>query len=294
MLDDFSEDHYTPVEPEFKNYDLVIKDSEFTGNTAARGGAISFNYNKFDVNIMDTPPSSEPTSLSNDNTGELETIEPEHKLVIENTNFVNNSVALPEDYEPSEYGELTPQGGAIYTNADTKIVADNGNSIFSNNTVTNNGVTEKNDIYIVSNTYSTINVTPDENNWDMVPSIDETQEKFNPVTLSLEAKNNGTISFDGTIDGVATYSKAIIDEDSHYNDYFEYETEKLDTPYAYNLDITGDDTGRVIFKNDVKNANVTIADTNVYFDTRDNIFDGNNLTLKSGMLSMVNGGVFQL
>ena len=262
---------------------LSIKNSEFVGNKSALGGAISFSYNKVETNIAEEPP-AEPVSLLTEET------EPEYKLVLENTSFANNSVALPEDYTPSEYGDnLIPQGGAIFTNADTKIVADNGNSIFSNNTVTTNGVTQKNDIYIVSNTNSTINVTPDENNWDMVPSIDATQEKFNPVTLSLEAKNNGTISFDGTIDGEATYSKAVLDENGHNGNWYDYfETEKLDTPYAYNLDIKGDETGRVVFNNDVKNANVTVADTNVYFGTRDNIFDGNNLELKSGMLSMVN------
>ena len=272
----------TPEYQKTSNF-LNIKNSEFVGNKSAQGGAISFRYDKIETNIAEEPP-AEPVSLLTEET------EPEYKLVLENTSFANNSVALPEDYTPSEYGDdPIPQGGAIFTNADTKIVADNGNSIFSNNTVTNNGVTEKNDIYIVSNTYSTINVTPDENNWDMVPSIDATQEKFNPVTLSLEAKNNGTISFDGTIDGEATYSKAVLDENGHNGNWYDYfETEKLDTPYAYNLDIKGDETGRVVFNNDVKNANVTVADTNVYFGTRDNIFDGNNLELKSGMLSMVN------
>ena len=96
---------------------LSIKNSEFVGNKSAQGGAISFSYNKVETNIAEEPP-AQPESLL------IEETEPEHKLVIENTNFVNNSVALPEDYEPSEYGELTPQGGAIYTNADTKIVAD--------------------------------------------------------------------------------------------------------------------------------------------------------------------------
>ena len=274
--------------PEFQKTSnfLNIKNSEFVGNKSAQGGAISFSYNKVETNIAKEPP-AQAESLLPDET------EPEYKLVLENTSFANNSVALPEDYTPSEYGDnLISQGGAIFTNADTKIIADNGNSIFSNNTVTSNDVTQKNDIYIVSNTNSTINMTPDENNWNMVPSIDATQEKFNPVTLSLEAKNNGTISFDGTIDGEATYIKAVLDENAYNGNWYDYfETEKLDTPYAYNLDIKGDETGRVIFNNDVKNANVTVENTNVYFGTRDNIFDGNNLELKSGMLSMVNDTV---
>ena len=274
--------------PEFQKTSnfLNIKNSEFVGNKSAQGGAISFSYNKVETNIAEEPP-AQAESLLPDET------EPEYKLVLENTSFANNSVALPEDYTPSEYGDnLISQGGAIFTNADTKIIADNGNSIFSNNTVTANDVTQKNDIYIVSNTNSTINVTPDENNWNMVPSIDATQEKFNPVTLSLEAKNNGTISFDGTIDGEATYSKAVLDENAYNGNWYDYfETEKLDTPYAYNLDIKGDETGRVVFNNDVKNANVTVENTNVYFGTRDNIFNGNNLELKSGMLSMVNDTV---
>ena len=71
---------------------------------------------------------------------------------------------------------------------------------------------------------------------------------------------------------------------------------------GYSLKITGDETGKVILNNDVTAhiyddegnvtaqapVNISLENTNLYLGARDNIFDGNNLNLKSGFMSMVN------
>ena len=71
---------------------------------------------------------------------------------------------------------------------------------------------------------------------------------------------------------------------------------------AYSLHITGDETGKVILNNDVTAhtydddgnvtaqapVNISLENTNLYLGARDDIFDGNNLNLKSGFMSMVN------
>ena len=71
---------------------------------------------------------------------------------------------------------------------------------------------------------------------------------------------------------------------------------------GYSLNITGDETGKVILNNDVTAhtydddgnvtaqapVNISLENTNLYLGARDDIFDGNNLDLKSGFMSMVN------
>ena len=71
---------------------------------------------------------------------------------------------------------------------------------------------------------------------------------------------------------------------------------------AYSLNITGDETGKVILNNDVTAhtydadgketgtapVNISLEKTNLYLGARDDVFNGNNLDLKSGSMSMVN------
>ena len=71
---------------------------------------------------------------------------------------------------------------------------------------------------------------------------------------------------------------------------------------AYSLKITGDETGKVILNNDVTAhtyddegnvtaqapVNISLENTNLYLGARDDVFNGNNLDLKSGSMSMVN------
>ena len=79
-------------------------------------------------------------------------------------------------------------------------------------------------------------------------------------------------------------------------------SETITESYGYSLKITGDETGKVILNNDVTAhtydedgketgaapANISLEKTNLYLGARDDIFDGNNLELKSGSMSMIN------
>ena len=95
--------------------------------------------------------------------------------------------------------------------------------------------------------------------------------------------------------------------ESAYEHGFLYMTNKQSTTESsdntgYSLNITGDETGKVILNNDVTAheyddegnvtaqapVNISLENTNLYLGARDNIFDGNNLNLKSGFMSMVN------
>ena len=94
-------------------------------------------------------------------------------------------------------------------------------------------------------------------------------------------------------------------ETAYYLGYLEHTNEQSVTTTettAYSLQITGDETGKVILNNDVTAheyddegnvtaqapVNISLENTNLYLGARDDIFDGNNLDLKSGFMSMVN------
>ena len=118
---------------------------------------------------------------------------------IVNSSFINN-------YAKSETG--TAQGGAIWSNKDILIKADNGKSLFSGNYAEKAGVKTSNAIYMDALTY-----------WQDGEKITKTS------TLSLLAKNNGTITFDDGIDG-----------------------------NAYSIVVNGDGSGSVKFNNTVDNV----------------------------------------
>ena len=98
--------------------------------------------------------------------------------------------------------------------------------------------------------------------------------------------------------------KNILQEGSLFTSNEQIISETNTSSNSYTLNITGDETGTVILNNDVTAhkydddgnvtaqapVNISLENTNLYLGARDNIFDGNNLTLKSGMLSMINGG----
>ena len=56
------------------------------------------------------------------------------------------------------------------------------------------------------------------------------------------------------------------------------------------MEIKGDSTGRVIFNNDVINANISISDTNVYVKDSENIAKSPRLDVKSGILNIEHFG----
>ncbi len=134
------------------------------------------------------------------------------KLTITNSSFINN--------------KASEKGGAIYGN-DIKIIADNGESLFSGNTAggKSNAVYVEGIIRIQGSAgagYAL--VTYDQSG----PSYDfsEALENPNPGSLTLESINRGKIIFDDGINGE-----------------------------NYNIDVFGDGTGYVKFNNTVENVN---------------------------------------
>ena len=69
-------------------------------------------------------------------------------------------------------------------------------------------------------------------------------------------------------------------------------TDKIAGKMEYNVNFKGDETGSVYLNNDVLNgANVSLDNTNLYLGVRDNVLNGNNLTLNGGSFNMINGAV---
>ena len=154
----------------------------------------------------------------------------QNSLELVNTSFVNNTAETTGQNKEAH-------GGAIFSQTNLKITADNGVSLFDGNKVISNGKTDNEAIYMN-------NINPD----------------GSELQLNIEAKNNGVVQFNDKIDG--------------------------DKPYVLNVD--GDSTSKIIFNDDVKNADITLGKTNVYLG-KDTAFDqANSLTVDTELYSMVN------
>ena len=184
-----------------------------------------------------------------------------------NSSFYNN-------YAESESGEA--KGGAIYSSTDITIGANNGESIFSGNKVINNGVEESNAIFMDTNVTS---------KYDSELSTVYTQHA---ATLTLDARNNGLVYFDDKIDGLTTttgqyYRK--INPETHESEKIWLEKKEND---RYNVELTGDGTGKIVLNNDVLNADLRMNEgANVYLG-REDVWDSNNVTLNGGSLFLLN------
>ena len=210
-----------------------------------------------------------------------------------------NEIVNSSFYNNAAIGATSAQGGAIYTSESLNIIAqDGGSSIFSGNYV-QTGDSEKD--------YQAIFVGEANDailkNIEMHSTIKSTQET--PV-VTLNANTNGTIRIDDKISGTpAPVGDYMIDR-NRTKIWLDEEGNPLENPNmeVYSLNLTGDETGKIILNNTVDAheydddgnvtaqapVNISLENTNLYLGARDNIFDGNNLTLKSGMLSMINGG----
>lgn len=124
---------------------------------------------------------------------------------ITNSNFIDNHV------DCKEFGS----GGAIYTKSDMMFLADGKNIEFTGNHTIDSRGTIPNAIFVATSSTSS-------------------------PTLTLNATNNGTITFNDQIDG-GTTSGFTVNRD-----------------YAYNLALTGDTTGTISLYNDIINANGNI------------------------------------
>ena len=224
---DMSPELPTVVEPDNVPDILVnIENSSFTGNKAVKGGALYFDRVHAQVEgIEDAPvPTSlglvesevEDVSVQDNSTTYISAPdETKYNLTIKNTSFVNNIA--------TSNANDSANGGAIYTNMNTRIVADGVNSVFAGNKVINGNSEELNDIYLVSSkTKAEIVENHYYSDEVLTPQIQEYEYK--PTTLNLDTKNNGTISFGGTIDGEVVKTNIKI---SQYGDLYEKNVENI-------------------------------------------------------------------
>ncbi len=148
-----------------------------------------------------------------------------------NNNFLNNYAKVT-----AAAGNAYAKGGAIFTNYDLTLNADNGTSLISGNYTETNGVKDQNAIYVAN----------------LADSSGTIQRN---TTFTLNAVNNGKIQIDDKIAGGSYYASS-----SKF-----WET----SDHAYTLALTGDSTGTISLYNDVTNANVTAQNVTVDFANND-------------------------
>ena len=195
-----------------------------------------------------------------------------------NTESINNGIinsSFYNNYAESESGEA--KGGAIYSTTDITIAANNGESIFSGNKVINNGVEESNAIYMGTNVTSKYD-----------SELDETVYTQHAATLTLDARNNGLVYFDDKIDGLSTTTGQYYIEsnpETGKNEKIWLEKKEND---RYNVELTGDGTGKIVLNNDIMNADLRMNEgANVYLG-REDVWDSDNVTLNGGSLFLLN------
>ena len=169
---------------------------------------------------------------------------------ITNNSFINNHAV-------SDTG--IAKGGAIFTNQDFTLNSDNGNVLIAGNYTEFNGVKENNAIYVA-------------NNVNYAGEIEDDN-----TTFTFNAINNGKIQVDDIIEG---------------GSYYYYLGDNLtikfweSAKHAYNLELTGDETGAIHLNNEIKNANISIDNTNVYVNEGTNLAESRSLAVNSGILNI--------
>ena len=192
-------------------------------------------------------------------------------------NFIGN-------YAESKKGKA--QGGAIWSNRDLNIVANNGESIFSGNYVQNGDKKDQQAIFVTNM------IEKKDLGYNSEHSNHFYQMEPHKTTLTLNSINNGKIIFNDKITGETTktpinkyyyeWNQQYVDDDYNNTDT---PTEVTLTP---ELKITGDSSSIVQLNNNIENLDISLSGTNLHLGARDNVLDGNNLDLQSGTLSMVN------
>ena len=200
---------------------------------------------------------------------------------IQNTSFIGN-------YAKSQSG--TAQGGAIWSNRDLNIVADNGESVFSGNYVQNGDKKDPQAIF-VTNMIENKYLGYSHSKWFY-------QNEPHKTAVTLNSINNGKIIFNDKITGETTktpVNKYYETWDSNKPHYLDEDGNETDTPTEVSvtpeLKITGDSSSVVQLNNNIENLDISLSGTNLHLGARDNVLDGNNLDLQSGTLSMVNNQV---
>ena len=153
------------------------------------------------------------------------------------------------NYAKTESDSQLALGGAVYTSSDMNFIANNQTNYFSGNYTEDYRGKINNAVFV------------------------ETSSGSSP-TIKLQAQNNGVIVFDDQIDGGAPVRNAETDQ---------YE---IDRTNAYNLSLTGDNTGAIYLNDKVINANISIDNTNVYVNEGTNLAPSRTLAVNSGILNI--------
>lgn len=195
-----------------------------------------------------------------------------------------NKVIIDHKSNPDTYGQQMDEAIAdgrltetpIEVNETTEII----NSTFINNTAEANGtdvkahggaIYTKQDINIKADNGQTVfsgnktitNGAVDAEGIYVDNHLNETDPEFAPVTLTFNTTNNGLIHLDDKVNGAE----------------------------SYNIELTGDNTGRTVFNNTVNNASIRTNDGSNTYLTHENNWNNNIVTLNGGSLSMVNNGI---
>ena len=192
--------------------------ASFIDNSASSYGGAIYNYGT--INLI-------TNSIFQDNNASPYggAIYSAKSFTIKNSVFINNRAGAQT---------VNPRGGAIYTTQDLNLIADNGETKFTDNYIKyDDGAREYQAIYIDSNS----------------------------ATLTLNSINNGTITFDDKIAGIA----------------------------GYKVDIKGDNTSVVNLNNSVENASVTLNGTTLNMVS--NTFQNSTLEVESGKVNLANNTI---
>ena len=170
-------------------------------------------------------------------------------VTFNNVSLIGNKVSNPTAavYGGAIYnaGDMTFSGNLL-NNSVESTESKNGGAIYTSTDM--KLLADGNDYLISGNKVTTDGVTKSQAIY--VGDIDS--------TLTIEAKNGGSWQINDIIDG---------------------ENERISgTYYRYNVDITGDMNSVVTLKNDIKNADVTIKDVNLYISN--NTFESSDVSIK--------------
>ena len=185
-------------------------------------------------------------------------------------------------------------GGAILSMSPITLSANNSHSLISGNRTISNGKTEQNAIamygfYVTDDDAAQLGLSSGGfiSLSSMTGSGAPDVLDKNTASLTLKAENNGTITINDTIRGGA------IDFMGFQNSQGSLTNDMLleSAEYAYDLKITGDQSGKIYLNNDIINANITLDNTNLYLG-RENIFNqSQSLTLNSGSVYLNNNSI---
>lgn len=289
------------------NIDSVFIDNKViaSGNmnqTNSRGGAI-FNAKHSDdiVNIGTLKGYFENNSVNANNSrgwsvGHGGAIYNEGKIgEIKDSYFKNNSIT---SQTVDNLGSA--EGGAIYNAGTTKIANTvfEGNSSYSENNsdeahayggaINNIGeLTITNSSFINNKAESKTNTGTNITKGGAIHSTEDlTVRADNGVTLfsGNKAVSNGVESSNA----IYMDSPSVVLNFESVNNGLIQSDDAIDGEKGYGFMLNGDSTGKIILNNDVKNANISLDNTNLYLG-KDTVFnESESLTLNSGFLSMQN------